>query len=188
MAFDLSGAVQQARTGIIPPEWRCFPLQRRAVWTNILSGLILGVFSIGVAVYLFVTGTAYVPAFLPDSFFSPQGVFLTSVIESLLFLALGVWLLVTGIRWISRIGDSDGHFFLVTLEGFALVQGEKVVGVGFAEVAGMKQRNGYFGPELVVRKRAGGSVTLAIGRNYGPAREISMTLLEKMAARRAAQR
>lgn len=164
-----------------PPDWRLFPLQRRAVWTNFLSGVILGIFGIGVAIYLFVSGSAYVPAFLPDSFFSPQGIFITSVIESLLFLALGIWLLVTGIRWVPRIGDSNSYFFLVTPEGFAEVKGEKVVGLPFTDMLKLHQRNGFFGPELVIQMRTGGSLTLAIGRNYGPARQIAATLLDGVA-------
>ncbi len=186
-SFDLSGAVQQARTGVIPPDWKRFPLLSRAIWSNLLGSLILGIFCVGVAIYLFVSRSAYVPTFLPDSFFSPTGILITSIIESLLFLAIGIWLLVLGIRWVPRIGDSDGYFFLVTPAGFAEVKGEKVVGLPFTDVLKLRQKNGYFGPELLIQRRTGGTLTLAIGRSYGPARQISATLLEGVAALYRAQ-
>jgi len=187
-SFDLSGAVQQARAGMISPGWKVFPLLRRAIWTNLLSECVLGLFGIGVAIYLFVSGSAYVPAFLPDSFFSQTGILVTSIIESLLFLALGIWLLVLGIRWIPRIGDSAGYFFLVTPDGFAEVKGEKVVGLPLSDVLRLNQRNGYLGPELQIQRRTGGTLKLAIGRNYGPANQIAATLAEGVVALQRAPR
>ena len=163
MAFDLSGAVQQARTGTIPPEWRRFPLQRNFVWQAILVYSIFSIFCVGVGVNILVTGSIW-----NDSF---------TAIKGLVALTVGIGLLVTFIRLILRLRDSDGHFFLVTPEGFAEVRGENVVGLAFAEVADLKGL-------LVVRKRTGGTMRLGIRGYYGPPREILMTLQEKLAGRR----
>ncbi|HEX6123282.1 MAG TPA: hypothetical protein VFY89_08975, partial [Ktedonobacterales bacterium] len=43
---DLAGAVGQARTGLVPPQWALFPLRARAIWSNMASMLLLGAFSL----------------------------------------------------------------------------------------------------------------------------------------------
>ena len=50
MAFDLFDAVQQARIGMIPPEWRRFPLRGQVIWTIILTNLIVVIGFMGIAV------------------------------------------------------------------------------------------------------------------------------------------
>ncbi len=98
------------------------------------------------------------PGFCQIAFSATRGIAVTSLIESLFFLAVGIWLLVVGIRLFGPLTNSRGYFFLVTPDGFAGVKGEKVVGRPFADVMGLQQKNGYLGAgtdcEAALRRHA----------------------------------
>ncbi len=175
-AFDQEQVVAQARSGVVPNDWILFPLVRGAALRNALGTGLVGLFSLGMAVYLFLSKTAYVPKFLPDSFFSESGIATASIIESLLFVALGLWLAVVAARWVGAYGNSQSHFIVVTPEGFAQVKGSKVVGAAFADVAAFRQRSGFFGLEFLVQRRSGRAFALEVGKNYGPPRDVFAAL------------
>lgn len=175
-AFDQEQVVAQARSGLVPNGWILFPLVRGAALRNALGTGLIGLFSLGMAVYLFISKTAYVPKFLPDSFFSDSGIATTSIIESLLFVALGLWLAVVAVRWIGAYSDSQEHFIVVTPDGFAQVRGSKVVGAAFADVAAIRQRSGMFGLEFLMQRRSGRALALEVGKNYGPPRDVLAAL------------
>jgi uncharacterized membrane protein len=175
-AFDLAGVASQARSGVVPNDWTLFPLRRRSALFNFLGGVVLCLVVLGIAVYLFLSKTAYVPKFLPDSFFSDSGIATASIIESLLFVALGVWMAVLAVRWFRAYSDHQSYFIVVTPEGFAEVKGEKDEGAAFAEVTGLRQRSGFFGLEFEVKRRAGAALTLEVVNNYGPPRDVLAAL------------
>jgi hypothetical protein len=175
-AFNQEQVVTQARSGVVPNDWTLFPLVRGAALRNAFGLGLVGLFSLGMAIYLFTSKTAYVPKFLPASFFSNSGIATASIIESLLFVALGVWLAVVAVRWIQAYGNSQAHFIVVTPDGFAQVKGEKVVGAAFAEVAAFRQRSGFFGLEFLVQRRSGRTLALEVGKNYGPPRDVFAAL------------
>lgn len=176
-AFDLEGIVRQGQRGDVPPDWTLFPLLRRALWSNLISYLLLGLFLVGVALYLVVSRQAFVPAFLPDSFFTPGGIAAASLVEASLLVALGTSFLFFGVRCLDPLREPHAHFLVVTPEGFAEVKGQRVTGVAFAEVAGLRLRGGVLGQEIVVRRRSGGSLTFAIGKHYGPPRDVYLALV-----------
>lgn len=176
-AFDLGEVVRQGQCGVVPPEWTLFPLLRRAVWSNLISYLLLGLFLVGAALYLIGSGQAFVPSFLSDSFFTPGGIAAASLLEASLLVALGTSFLFLGMRWLDSLRKPHAYFLVVTPEGFAEVKEQKVVGIAFAEVADLRLRNGVLGQEVVVRRRSGGSLTFAIGKNYGPPRDVYVALV-----------
>jgi hypothetical protein len=186
-AFDQEQVAIQARSGVVPNDWVLFPLGRGAALRNALGTGLIGLFSLGMAVYLFVSKTAYVPKFLPDSFFSDSGIATASIIESLLFVALGVWLLIVAARWIQAYNNSQAHFIVVTPDGFALVKGEKIVGAAFADVAALRQKSGFFGLEFLVQRRSGRAFALEVGKNYGPPRDVLAALQNGLRAVRQMQ-
>jgi hypothetical protein len=171
-AFDLASVAAQARTGVVPEDWALFPLVRRSALLNALGALLLALFALGLAVYLYTSGLAFVPKFLPDSAFTESGKTTTSLIESLLFVALGVWLAFVTFRWVRAYSNHQSYFIVVTPAGFAEVQGAKEVGAAFADVAAIRQKSGYFGLEFLVQKRSGRSFALEVGKNYGDPRQV----------------
>lgn len=187
-AFDLEEVARQGQWGVVPPEWTLFPLLRRAVWSNLISYLLLGLFLVGVALYLIVSRQAFVPAFLPDSFFTSSGIAVASLLEASLLVALGTSFLFLGTRWLDPLRKPDAYFLVVTPEGFAEVKGQKVVGIAFAEIADLRLGSGLMGQEVVARRRSGGSLTFAIGKNYGPTRDVYETMAAGTSATRRAAR
>jgi hypothetical protein len=175
-AFDKELVASQARSGIMPDDWKLFPLARGAALRNVLSVGLVGLFALGMTVYLFISQTAYVPKFLPDSFFSNSGIATASIIESLLFVALGLWLLVVAARWMQAYNNTQSYFIVVTPDGFAEVRREKVKGAAFAEVAAIRTRSGFFGLEFIIQRRSGRRFALEVGKNYGPPGEVLTAL------------
>jgi len=187
-AFDPAGAASQARTGMIPPEWRLFPILRKAIITNIITNSLVGIFGFAMAAYLFFTGSAYVPKFLPDNWFNGTSGATISLIESLLFVAVGIGFLVLAVRWVGPLRDSQAYFFLITPDGFAEVKGEKVMGVALDNVTDLRLKSGYLGLELVALRRSGRALAFAIDKNYGPPREMYAAVRAAITAARTAQR
>ncbi len=175
-AFEKEQVAIQARAGIVPDDWKLFPLARRAALRNVFSVGLVGLFALGMTVYLLVSQTAYVPKFLPNSFFSNSGLAAASIIESLLFVALGLWLLFVAARWFQAYNNTQSYFVVITPDGFAEVRNEKVKGAAFAEVAAIRTRSGFFGLEFIIQRRSGRPFALEVGKNYGPPVEVLTAL------------
>jgi hypothetical protein len=161
MAFDLEEAARQGRSGTIPQEWKMFRVSRGTAWLNLLSYLACGVALLGLAVYLFVTSSA----FLPGSSTNDQPL---SPIGLALLVILGFIFLLIAVRLLPPLLNGAGHFFLVTQEGFVMVEGRRVVGLPFSEMKAANREAGMLGAKLVAQRKAGKTLVLPLGRVYGP--------------------
>jgi hypothetical protein len=175
---DLAGAVGQARTGVVPPQWALFALRARAIWSNMVAMLLLGAFSLGVGIYFFTSGTILLPQILPPSWLGPSLRPSVALGELALFALLGLWLLWLGFGWIRRLRQRGDYFFLVTPDVFAEVKGEKVTGARLADVRAVAlESGGMYGQQLVVRLASGKKLSYDFGGAYGPVRDLYGYLL-----------
>ena len=160
MAFDLEAAARQGRSGTIPPEWTMFRVVRGTVWLNLLSYLACGVLLIGLAIYLSATNSSYLPG-------SSGNDLPISPIGWVLLIVLGFLFLLIVVRLLPPLINGAGHFFLVTQEGFVVVEGRRVVGLPFNEMKAANRGAGMLGAKLVVQRKVGRALVLSLGRVYG---------------------
>lgn len=160
MAFDLEETARQGRSGTIPPEWTMFRVVRGTVWLNLLSYLACGALLIGVAIYLSATNSSYLPG-------SSANDLPISPIGWVLLIVLGFIFLLIVVRLLPPLINGAGHFFLVTPEGFVVVEGRRVVGLPFSEMKAANREAGMLGAKLVVQRKVGRALVLSLGRIYG---------------------
>ena len=173
MTFDLNSAVQQGRTGQVPPGWELFPIKTGKAIGGGIAGAMLGLFFIGAAVYLFLSGTIIIPAFLPDSMFGGTSGAVLGLAEPIIVVAIAIVFIVGGVRSIVRARSTD-HFLLLTPEGFAEARGQKVRGAAYAEVTNIRAVTN--GTELAVSLRGRPAVTVGLA-SYGKPRELQALIL-----------
>jgi hypothetical protein len=156
-AFNLEEAARQGRSEMIPAAWTKFPASRGAIWFNFITYTIGGLFVLGLAVYLFVTGS------LPGDSSGEGGL---EPFEVLAFLIFGCLFLAVGLRMIPSLLKSDQYFFLITGEGFVYVAGKELAGLPFTEISSAYRQTGWLGGKLVVRQNVGKALVLPLGRLF----------------------
>lgn len=139
-----------------------------ASWGGVLSLLF-----IGAAVYLFLSGTIIIPAFLPDSMFGGTSGAVLNLVEPIIVVAIAIVIFVGGVRSFMRARSTD-HFLLLTLEGFAEARGQKARGAAYAEVTNIRAITN--GTELAVSLRGRPAVTVGLA-SYGKPRELQALIL-----------
>ncbi len=135
--FDLQGAIQQARTGVVPANWSLYPLKSNSAWTSVAVLVVMAVLGIGASIYTLLTalttGQVWAPsilfAFVPDS-----GAIFILIGEVIVFLGFGIYCAVAAAPAFFTALDPSKHFLLITPQGFAQVKGNKVKGAAFVDV------------------------------------------------------
>jgi hypothetical protein len=177
MPFDLNDTIRQAESGVVSPGWELMPLKSSSALTNGIVSLVGGLLLLAGAGYLLVSGTAIVPAFLPDSMFGAQTTVIISLIETLLVLALAVGLFIYGVRSLLEMGKTQENFLILAPEGFAEKRGKKSQGAGYTEITNVRMDRGT----LHIRVRSGKTIELVPSR-YGNAKELQALLFGKARA------
>ncbi|HEU5368457.1 MAG TPA: hypothetical protein VFU69_08340 [Ktedonobacterales bacterium] len=156
-AFNVEDAARQGRGETIPPGWTKFPASHGVILANLLVYIIGAVVVFGLAAYIVITGT------LPGGANGDQGL---APYEFVALLIFGCIFLFIGLRMIPGLFKSDDYFFLLTNQGFVYAAGKKLMGLPFAEISSAYRQSGWLGGKLIVRRQAGASLVVPLGRFY----------------------
>lgn len=168
----LADAIRQARSGAVPAGWTLFSVRPAAVWSNLAAGVVLGVGLIAAMGYLFLSGKAIVPGFIPDAWLGPRTALIVGLVELALAVIAGVALIVVALRWTRALSHPNDYFFLITPRYFAAVRGPKVRAAAIADVRRIVTESGFYGLQISVQLRSGQKVTFDFGKIFGPPRTI----------------
>jgi len=184
--FDPNQAAQYAKSApALPPSWVIFPVQRSATITQALLGFIVGVGLVIAAIAIFMTNTVFVP-FGGDAL--AQGVtgLIIQLVEIFACFAVGIALFVYGILQVVRLSHLHDFFFLVTPEGFAQVNGNKVVGLPIGDVVKVTRYNNRGSISLIIARRSGKALRLNGINGYGKQANIAAMIVSAMNMARSA--
>ena len=168
----LADAIRQARSGGVPAGWTLFPVRSGAVWSNLAAGVVLGLGLIATMGYIFFSGKAIVPGFIPDTWLGPRKALIVGVIELALAVVAGAGLIVAAVRWTRALAHPNDYFFLITPRYFAAVRGQNVRAAAIADVRRIVTESGFYGLQISAHLRSGQKVTFDFGKLFGPPRMI----------------
>lgn len=168
----LPEAIRQARNGAVPEGWMLFPVRPGAIWTNLAASAVAGLGLIAAMSYVFVSGKAIVPGFIPATWLDPRTTLIVGLVELALAVVIGVVLFVVALRWTRALTHPNDYFFLITPRYFAAVRGSKVRAAEIAEVRRIVTESGYYGLQISAVLRSGKKVQFDFGKLFGPPRTI----------------
>ncbi|HLY30793.1 MAG TPA: hypothetical protein VKQ36_07175 [Ktedonobacterales bacterium] len=161
-SFDAQEAVTEARSANLPDGWLKYPTHRGLVLTRVITAGVTAILSLAFAIFIFF-------------YAAPAPVF--QIITVILFLAVTLWLGLISFRGALKLRDIDRYFFLITPQGFAQANGNKVIGLPLTDLTNVRLVRDLYGVSLLLKRRSGELVRVPGLQDYGQPTEIGRQMV-----------